>query len=504
MLKNVFLLGAMWAFGYGGVFVQIGSVQNVLVAMDKETLNCVPVGLTMLLSAPWAVVIPKLISNYIGAKRMFVSAGFACSVGAILQMVGVWFSLNREGLGLALLILGAAVQSIGFASMNNLRFAVAYFSTAEFLPKATALVILGGALGAVIGPVLSNHTRDAIPNHTYVGNFIQVAVLWFLFGLVAVFVDFAPPPSKKTTTSAPKDGDEEKGGSNTDATTSDKEEINDENENNDFDEIMLSVEEGLAIDAKSPSSSSHFSISVLSSAGPAAAVQKARRSLTEILFKTDLWLLILAQSLSYNIMALWMMNVKSPMADHGYNDNQSTLALTYHMLGMFLPSLFSGHVISALGTWPSAFVGFAILLLGGGLFYVNGSLLMFYLGITIVGVGWNLSFVGPSAAVMSSSVIRQTEDGEHDEEEKSKVQGLNDGLMLLSIGALNISGSFIYEAIGSWDSFNAMLMGVTGLAMTITLVKIVRDCFCSRRRHSCAASSSSPLAESDIEVAAAL
>ena len=52
MLKNVFLLGAMWAFGYGGVFVQIGSVQNVLVAMDKETLNCVPVGLTMLLSAP--------------------------------------------------------------------------------------------------------------------------------------------------------------------------------------------------------------------------------------------------------------------------------------------------------------------------------------------------------------------------------------------------------------------------------------------------------------------
>jgi len=230
----------------------------------------------------------------------------------------------------------------------------------------------------------------------------------------AVFVDFAPPPSKKTTTSAPKDGDEEKGGSNTDTTTSDKEEINDENENNDFDEIMLSVEEGLAIDAKSPSSSSHFSISVLSSAGPAAAVQKARRSLTEILFKTDLWLRILAQSLSYNIMALWMMNVKSPMADHGYNDNQSTLALTYHMLGMFLPSLFSGHVISALGTWPSAFVGFAILLLGGGLFYVNGSLLMFYLGITIVGVGWNLSFVGPSAAVMSSSVIRQTEDGEHD------------------------------------------------------------------------------------------
>merc|ERR1712241_220897 len=237
---------------------------------------------------------------------------------------------------------------------------------------------------------------------------------------------------------------------------------------------------------------------------PALPQKPPRRSLTEILFQTDLWLLILSQSLSYNIMALWMMNVKSPMAEHGYNDDQSTNAITYHMLGMFLPSLFSGHVISALGTWPSAFVGFAILLLGGGLFYVNESLLIFYLGITIVGVGWNLSFVGPSAAVMSAKVIRQTPDGEDDEEEKSKVVGLNDGLMLLSIGAIQISGSVIYEAIGSWDNFNALLIILTGLAMMITLVKIVRDCFCSRRRRSCAAaSSSSSLAESDIEVAEA-
>ena len=184
---------------------------------------------------------------------------------------------------------------------------------------------------------------------------------------------------------------------------------------------------------------------------------------------------------------------KLPMKDQGYDDTQYINAIVFHMLGMFLPSLFSGHVISALGTWPSAFLGFAVLLLGGGLFCVNESMLIFNLGITIVGVGWNISFVGPSAAVMSSSVIRQkiTTDGsakgDFDEDEKSRVQGLNDGLMLLSIGAINMAGGSIYEAIGSWEAFNAMLMGFTGLAMLITLAKIVRDyssCRCNRRNQS--------------------
>merc|ERR1712005_94471 len=117
-------------------------------------------------------------------------------VGTGFQPAGVWIaptdgeldgSKKAEVLGITLLCLGGALQSLGFASMNNLRFAVAYFSTAEFLPKATALVVLGGALGALIGPFLTTYTRVAIPNQTYVGNFLQAAVLWLLFSILTVF-----------------------------------------------------------------------------------------------------------------------------------------------------------------------------------------------------------------------------------------------------------------------------------------------------------------------------
>merc|ERR1712146_316189 len=201
--------------------------------------------------------------------------------------------------------------------------------------------------------------------------------------------------------------------------------------------------------------------------GQQVAAVPEERSLREIVTNTSLVLLILSQCLSYNIMALYMNNFQLAMYEVGYTQTQSANAVTYHMLGMYLPSLVSGHLIALLGTWLSSFVGFAFLLLGGGLFYVNDSLLMFNLGIIIVGVGWNLSFVGPSAAV-SSSII-QTES------EKSKVQGLNDGIMLFSIGVFNVASSAIYIAIGSWDVFNAVMMGFSVLAMLMASGKAVYD-----------------------------
>merc|ERR1719171_2598150 len=200
--------------------------------------------------------------------------------------------------------------------------------------------------------MLSSATRDIIPGAKYAGNFFQAAALWLIFGVLAMIVDFAPPAS-----SAAGNKEEEDNG----------------------DEMVSAAEEG----SSSPTSPS--------SQQKVTAVPE-ERSLREIVTNTSLLLLILSQCLSHNIMALYMTNIQLAMEEVGYTQTQSANAVTYHMLGMYLPSLVSGHLIALLGTWPSSFVGFAFLLLGGGLFYVNDSLLMFNLGIIIVGVGWNLSF----------------------------------------------------------------------------------------------------------------
>ena len=96
-------------------------------------------------------------------------------------------------------------------------------------------------------------------------------------------------------------------------------------------------------------------------------------------------------------------------------------------------------------------------MLNGKLGLANESLEMYVVGMTIIGVGWNLSFVGPSAEV--SKIYKPAE--------QAKVIGFNDGIMLLTIGILAMAGSSIYEAIGSWSAFNIMLMGVSSFSAVI-------------------------------------
>jgi MFS family permease len=151
-------------------------------------------------------------------------------------------------------------------------------------------------------------------------------------------------------------------------------------------------------------------------------------------------------------MALFMGQIQFPILDAGYSTNEVTYTITAHMVGMFLPGLFSGHFVKWFGTWATCFFGFAISLIASILFMIYPhSLTVFIIGMSLVGLGWNLSFVGPSSEV--SKIYRNAE--------KYKVVGFNDGIMLMTIGVFNLAGSSIYYAVGGWVVFNYVLMGTS-------------------------------------------
>lgn len=417
MLKNVLLLSGMWGMGLGAAFVQIPSAQDVLVNAGRSSISTVPLGLIMLLSSPCAVLVPALIGRH-GEKRTFVAASVLGASGALLQMTGVL--LHSPDAELALILVGASVQSFTYASSNNLRFAVACFSTPEFLPKATALVLAGGVLSSLLGPLLSNVTRHMIPGADYAGNFLQIAVMYAVFGILAALADFEPPPKKREAAS-------------------------------DYDVLAETVSMVLTEEGRRPNEG------VAATEMQDDGESTSERSLVDMLKGTDLALLTFFQCLSYNIMAMYMTQFPLQMMALGYDANSRTVAVTLHMMGMFAPGLFSGYVVGWIGTWPTTFAGFVVfllggLVLGGMLGIANDSLVMFMVGMTVVGVGWNFSFVGPSAEV--SRIYRGPA-------ERSKVVGFNDGVMLLTIGVFLLAGSSMYEAIGSWRSFNFALMGAS-------------------------------------------
>jgi hypothetical protein len=142
------------------------------------------------------VVIPRLITAY-GEKAVFITASIGV-VGSLLQMTAVLVTTGT--IELVLVLLGASIQSFTYVSSNNLRFAVAYFTKddIDFLPKATSFVLLGGVLSAFLGPLLSNVTRYLFPGADFAGSFLQIAIMYFLFGVLAWFTDFQLPPSKRT------------------------------------------------------------------------------------------------------------------------------------------------------------------------------------------------------------------------------------------------------------------------------------------------------------------
>jgi len=95
----------------------------------------------------------------------------------------------------------AATVVAGFYAANAhlYRFAAAELCAADQREKAVSLVMAGGLLGAVIGPNLANHTRDAFSaslGAPFVGAYLALAGIAVLSMLLIGRINFPPVPQK--------------------------------------------------------------------------------------------------------------------------------------------------------------------------------------------------------------------------------------------------------------------------------------------------------------------
>ena len=109
---------------------------------------------------------------------------------------------------------------------------------------------------------------------------------------------------------------------------------------------------------------------------------------------------------------------------------------------MFLPSLVTGKIIAKIGSWETSSLGFITLLLGAGILLIGSELSVFCSGITLIGIGWNLSFVSASAAVTRT----------YSKAEKSTAESFNDTTVLTFLGVVAARAGSVLNGIG-WSSF---------------------------------------------------
>jgi MFS family permease len=129
-----------------------------------------------------------------GRKRSFQTGLLVAMFSALLCAAAVWFK--------SFWLLVSATFVAGYYSANGqlYRFAAAELVGAGLKEKAISLVLAGGLIGAIIGPNLARHTKDAAA-YPFMGAYLALAVVAVLAFVIMGTIRF--PDDKRS--SAPKD-----------------------------------------------------------------------------------------------------------------------------------------------------------------------------------------------------------------------------------------------------------------------------------------------------------
>ncbi len=152
---------------------------------------------------------------------------------------------------------------------------------------------------------------------------------------------------------------------------------------------------------------------------------------------------IMASALGYGVMNLLMAATPIAMAQCKHPFDSAALVLEWHVLGMFVPGFFTGHLIRRFGELPIMMVG-ALLNFFCVAIALSGVDVMQFLGaLFLLGVGWNFLYVG--ATTLYTRTYRP--------EEKNRAQGVMD-LCVFSTMALSSFASGALITTQGWTLLN--------------------------------------------------
>jgi MFS family permease len=189
---------------------------------------------------------------------------------------------------------------------------------------------------------------------------------------------------------------------------------------------------------------------------PRASTEGSGRSLREIARQPVFVVALLGATVGYAVMLLAMTATPLAMLGCGLPVSDAVRAIQWHVLGMFAPSFFTGTLVQRFGAVQVMVAGFG-LLVGHVIIAVSGvQFLHFVSALTLLGVGWNFSFIGATALL--TRTYRPVE--------QSKVQAANDFTLFTVVASASLSAGWMYDRFG-WQALN--LVALAALAFVIAL-----------------------------------
>ena len=152
---------------------------------------------------------------------------------------------------------------------------------------------------------------------------------------------------------------------------------------------------------------------------------------------------VICGMLGYAIMTLVMTATPLAMQHHHHIYSDTAFVIQWHVLGMFAPSFFTGHLIKRFGLLTIMFAG---AIFGLACVFINltgSSVNHFWLALFLLGISWNFLFIG------ATTLLTET----YTNDERFKTQALNDFLVFSVVSGASFSAGMLHQKLG-WQFVN--------------------------------------------------
>jgi MFS family permease len=187
------------------------------------------------------------------------------------------------------------------------------------------------------------------------------------------------------------------------------------------------------------------------------------RPLSEIVRQPRFIVAVACGVASYAMMNLVMTSAPLAMVECQHPAADAMLGIQWHVIGMFAPSFVTGSLIVRFGVERMVLVGLSLIVVSAAISISGISLWHFWIGLFLLGVGWNFAFVGATTMVTQC----------HRPSERNQVQAFNDFLVFGSMAVGSFSSGLLLASFG-WTAVNEVVFPVVMAAGALLLGSMLR------------------------------
>jgi len=189
-----------------------------------------------------------------------------------------------------------------------------------------------------------------------------------------------------------------------------------------------------------------------------------QRPLLEIVTQPAYMVAAAAAMIAFGVMSFVMAASPLAIVQCGLDKTEAPITIFVHVMGMFIPAFFTGHLIQRFGVFNMMTIGIALLIAGVAIALMGTTVWHFRGALSMNGVGWNFLFVG--ATTLLTTTYRPAERG--------KAQAFNDFMVFGTTTLGSLMASVVLELKG-WAVLNYVAFTLVCVALLVIGVYRLRQ-----------------------------